>query len=115
MTTSSNTSNDLEKHNAVDVIDMDNHDTLNTDNRDTLNTENHDTLDTEKRPPATETTADAFESPLQQASQASEWSSPEDPENPLNWSIAKKSYQSAIPSVYCFTVYVKDTPVTWTS
>ena len=107
MTASSNTSNDPEKHDAVDVIDMDNHHTLKTGNR--------DTLDTEKRPPATETTADALESPLQQASQAGEWSSPEDPENPLNWSIVKKGYQSAIPSVYCFTVYVKCTPVTWTS
>ena len=107
MTTSSSISTNLEKHNAVNVIDSDNHDTLSTDN--------HDIIDTEKRPPAPETTADAFESPLQQASQASEWSSPEDPENPMNWSVAKKAYQSAIPSVYCFTVYVKDAPVTWTS
>lgn len=96
MTASSATSNDLlEKHDTVD----------------TVGTEKHDTDDTEKRPPAAETTADAFESPLQQAIQAGEWSSPEDPEDPLNWSTAKKTYNSAIPSVYCFTVYVKDTPV----
>ena len=84
MTASSATSNDLlEKHDIVD------------------------TVETEKRPPAAETTADAFESPLQQAIQAGEWSSTEDPEDPLNWSTAKKTYNSAIPSVYCFTVYVQ--------
>lgn len=87
MTASSATSNGLEKYETVDAVD------------------------TEKRLSAAEATADAFQSPLQQANQAGEWNSPEDPEDPLNWSIAKKTYQSAIPSVYCFTVYVKDAPV----
>lgn len=85
MTASSATLNDLEKH------------------------------DTEPRPPASEITADAFESPLQQATRAGEWSSPEDPEDPRNWSIAKKAYHTAIPSVCSFTVYVQDTPVRWSS
>ena len=80
MTASSATSNDLEKHDTVDATD------------------------TEKRSSTAEMTADASESPLQQANQAGEWSSPEDPENPLNWSIGKKAYHSAIPSIYCFTV-----------
>lgn len=80
MTASSATSNDLEKHDTVDA------------------------LDTEKRPPPAEITADAFVSPLQQANQASEWSGPGDPEDPLNWSVAKKAYHAAIPSIYCFTV-----------
>ena len=74
--------------------------------------EKHDVPDSENGPPAAEITADAFKSPLQQAVQTGEWSSLEDPEDPLNWSAAKKAYHSAIPSVYCFTVYVKDTSVT---
>ena len=75
--------------------------------------EKHDTPDpdTEKSSPATEITSDASKSPQQQELQTAEWSGPEDPENPLNWSTAKKAYHSAIPSVYCFTVYGQNTPV----
>ena len=55
---------------------------------------------------ATDIPANLSNDSPKQALQAGEWSSPEDPGNPMNWSTAKKTYHSAIPSVYCFTVYV---------
>ena len=85
------------------------HDT-DTGTVDAVDLEKPDTLDADSRP-----SADAFKSPHRQAIQADGWTSPNDPENPLNWSTVKKAYHSAIPSVYCFTVYVKDAPVTWPS
>ena len=83
-------------------------------------TSNHLLLDTldkqnENAPPAVEITPDAVESLPEHAIQPCEWSGPEDPENPMNWSTAKKAYHSAIPSLYCFTVYVKNTLVRWSS
>lgn len=35
---------------------------------------------------------------------ASEWDGDNDPENPMNWSFAKKMYHGSIPSIYCFTM-----------
>lgn len=74
-------------------------------------------VDTRKRPVAADVTSDTLDGPLQRALQAGEWSSPEDPDNPLNWSTAKKAYHAAIPSIYCFTVYVKssDAAAKWLS
>ena len=95
---SSVTSNDQEKH--VELLEK--HETLEKE-------------DSEKSEPAAEATPDAFEIQLQQAGQPSEWSGPNDPEDPMNWSTAKKAYHSAIPSIYCFTVYVKNTPWRWSS
>lgn len=80
-------------------------DTVNTDD-----TEKSGTLDTDSHPPF-----DASETSLQQTVQADGWSSLKDPENPRNWPSAKKAYHSTIPSIFCFTVYVNDTPVTWPS
>lgn len=112
MTASSTTSNDLEKHDIIDVADTDTSNDLEKhDTTDAVHAKDHDAINTEKRPPAAEITADAFESPLQKAYQTGEWSNPQDPEDPLNWSFAKKFYHAAIPSIYCFTVYVEDTPV----
>ena len=54
-----------------------------------------DAIDTEKGPTSTETQA---------AAQTVEWDGPKDPENPQNWSTAKKAYHAAIPSLYCYTV-----------
>ena len=103
-TASSVTSNDLEKQDTVDAVDTEKHDTT-ASSATSNDTEKHDTIEKETIPPA-----DAFESPLQQAYQAGEWTSPEDPENPLNWSKAKKAYHAALVSLYCFEVYVEDTP-----
>ena len=101
MTASSTTPNDLKKHDTIAAADTDTSNDL----------KKHDTIGIEKRAPAAEISADAFESPLQQAYQAGGWSSLDDPENPQNWSTVKKAYHAAIPSVYCFTVYVEETPV----
>lgn len=110
MTDSSGTSNDLQdRHDTADIANSEKHDSLDT--VDAADPEKHDTLDTENRPPAAESNVDVAKSPLPQAVQAGEWSSPDDPENPMNWSTAKKAYHAAIPSVLCFTVYVKDIPV----
>lgn len=69
----------------------------------------------ENAPPAAEILPDAVESPPERAVQPNEWDGPEDPENPMNWPLVKKAYHSAIPSLFCFTVYVKDTLVRWSS
>ena len=73
--------------------------------------EKNDTLDEGKALPPTDITIDAIENPLQQIDEAGDWDSPENSENPLKWSTAKKAYHSAIPSIYCFTVYVSDAPL----
>lgn len=110
MTDSSGTSRDLlERHDAADIANSEKHDSLDT--VEAADLEKRDPLDTQNRPPAADSTGDAVKSPLPQAVQAGEWSSPDDPENPLNWSTAKKTYHAAIPSIYCFTVYVQDIPV----
>ena len=96
MAASSVTSNDQEKH--VQLLEK--HDTLEKE-------------ESEKSEPAAE--APPFVIQLQKAGHPSEWNRPNDPEDPMNWSTAKKAYHSAIPSVYCFTVYVKDTPWIWWS
>ena len=64
----------------------------------------HDSLkavDADNGPGSAETSA---------AGQAVGWNGLDDPENPLNWSAAKKAYHAAIPSIYCFTVYVRHAP-----
>ena len=99
MAASSITSNDQEKHD--DLVEK----------HDTLDKENSEKSETSE--PAAE--APPFEIQLERAGQPSEWSGPNDPGDPMNWSTAKKAYHSAIPSVYCFTVYVKDTPWRWSS
>ena len=77
MTASSISSNGLqEEHDSMDAIDW---------------------VDPEKEPPPAETSG---------AIQKLEWNGPEDPENPLNWSSAKKAYHAAIPSIYCYTMCV---------
>jgi hypothetical protein len=35
-----------------------------------------------------------------------DWSSPDDPENPYNWSFGKKAYHAGIIAAYAFTSYV---------
>ena len=110
MTDSSGTSKDLQdSHGTADMANSEKYDSLDTVYA--ADPEKQHTLDTENRPPAAESTVDVVKSPLPQAVEAGEWSSPEDPENPMNWSTAKKAYHAAIPSVLCFTVYVKDMPV----
>lgn len=109
MTASSSTSNDLEKHDTVDAVDTQKHDTT-ASSATSNDTDKHDTIEKEILPPA-----DALESTLQQAYQTGDWSSPDDPEDPMNWSTPKKIYHGAIPSVYCFTVYVEVTPVRYPS
>ena len=107
MAASSLTSNDQEKHDDL----LEKHDMLDKEKSD--KSDRSDKSD--KSEPAAEATPDAFEIQPQQAGQPSEWSGPDDPEDPMNWSTAKKAYHSAIPSVYCFTVYVKDTHWRWSS
>lgn len=34
---------------------------------------------------------------------AQDWTGPDDPECPLNWSLGKKVYLTIVPSLYCFT------------
>lgn len=42
---------------------------------------------------------------LQKITTAVDWAGPDDPDNPLNWSTAKKAYHTAIPALQCFTMY----------
>lgn len=35
-----------------------------------------------------------------------DWSSPNDPEDPHNWSFGKKTYHASITAAYAFTTYV---------
>ena len=99
MAASSITFNDQEKHDDP----LEKHDTLDKENSEK----------SEKSEPAAEAPPFVIQHP--QAGQTSEWRGPNDPEDPMNWSTAKKAYHSAIPSVYCFTVYVKDSPWRWSS
>ncbi|MCJ1377766.1 hypothetical protein MMC17_000862 [Xylographa soralifera] len=71
---------------------------------DTANNSPLEMADTDNPQLSSEEIGDMSKSPIQQALPAGEWSSLEDPEDPQNWSTAKKVYHSAIPSVYCFTV-----------
>jgi hypothetical protein len=40
-----------------------------------------------------------------------DWDGPHDPENPWNWSFSKRVYQTAMTSLFGFTVYVSHTPM----
>lgn len=42
----------------------------------------------------------------QQITSAVDWTGDDDPDNPLNWSRAKKIYHVLIPAFQCFTMYV---------
>src|SRR5205809_277064 len=37
---------------------------------------------------------------------AADWDGPQDPENPWNWSLSKRVYQTAMTGLFGFTVYV---------
>ena len=64
-------------------------------------------MDAEKHPVKDDLPSDSPDAQPPRTHQAAEWNSPEDAGSPLNWSMAKKAYHAAIPSVHCFTVYVE--------
>jgi hypothetical protein len=68
--------------------------------------ESRGTTDPEKASPAFGLAANPDRVTLEQSTQAGDWSGPDDLDDPQNWGIAKKTYHSMIPSIYCFTVYV---------
>lgn len=43
--------------------------------------------------------------PVHKVVTAQDWTSPDDPENPMNWEIWRKVYHVAIPALQCFTMY----------
>jgi hypothetical protein len=43
--------------------------------------------------------------PIRRAVTAQDWTGPDDPENPHNWSVSKRSFHTAMTSLYGFAVY----------
>jgi len=48
----------------------------------------------------------AMQSTFEKAPPVYDWNEPNDPENPLNWTVGKKIYHTAIPSVFALVVFV---------
>ena len=54
-------------------------------------------------------TASKNEQILTTTATAHDWTGPDDPENPRNWSAAKKIYHVLIPTLFGFVVYGRKT------
>jgi hypothetical protein len=54
-------------------------------------------------------TASKNEQVLTTTTTAHDWTGPDDPENPRNWSTAKKIYHVLIPTLFGFVVYGRKT------
>lgn len=54
---------------------------------------------------------EASPNPAARVVTAQDWTSPDDPENPMNWSLRKKAYHTAVPGLFAFVVCVMTSPL----